>query len=76
MKVLDTRHFKASFSNITKEKEEVVITKRGKPVGIFQPITDRSLREKRISIAMKLISLGKGRKGRVSEEHDRVLYEG
>lgn len=76
MKVLSTRHFKTSFSSIAKEKEEVVVTQRGKPVGIFQPITEERLKEKRISIALRLISLGKGGKGKISEEHDRVLYEG
>lgn len=76
MKVLSTRDFKASFSSITKGKEEVVVTQRGKPLGIFQPITGKRLKEKRISIALKLISLGKGGKGKISERHDKVIYEG
>lgn len=75
MKVMSTRKFKANFSAISKKKEEVMVTQRGKPLGVFKPVTEEELKEKRISIALRLLSMGKGGKGRVSEQHDKVIYE-
>lgn len=75
MKVLSVRDFKAHFGKIAKEKEDVLITQRGKPLGLYQPIEKANLKKKKIEIGRRLIALGEGGKDRISEEHDEVIYE-
>ncbi len=77
MKAVSVREFKANFNSIVKEKKEVVVTRRGIPIGIFRPIKgkDEIFIKERTKIGKKLIGLGKGTGGRVSQEHDKVIYE-
>jgi len=82
MKAVSVREFKANFNSIVKGKKEVIVTRRGTPIGIFRPIKDKDevLMKERMEIGKKLIGLGEGigDKGigdRVSEEHDKVIYE-
>jgi hypothetical protein len=75
MKVLSVRDFKTRFGKIARDKEDVLITQRGKPLGLYQPIEKADLKGKKIAIGQKLISLGDGGDNNVSERHDEVLYE-
>ena len=77
MKAVSVREFKASFHSIVKKKKEIVVTRRGKPIGIFRPLEDKdkSLIKERTEIGKKLIGLGESKGGRISEEHDKVIYE-
>jgi antitoxin (DNA-binding transcriptional repressor) of toxin-antitoxin stability system len=77
MKAVSVREFKASFNSIVKKKKEIIVTRRGKPIGIFRPIEDKDeiLIKERTEVGKKLIGLGDSVGGRVSEEHDDVIYE-
>ncbi len=74
MKVLSVKEFKALFGKVSKEKEDILITSRGRPLGIYHPLNERDLRKDRKEIARKLIGIGKGPHNRTSEEHDEELY--
>ena len=74
MEVYSIREFKSSFKRIVLEKEKVLVTRRGKPIGIFSPVAEEDLKKARKMIAHTLVGLGKGEKGKVSEEHDEVIY--
>lgn len=75
MRALSIREFKGLIGRVIKEREEVIVTLRGKPVGIFRPLTDEDLERERLRVGMALIALGKSSGGRASEDHDEVLYK-
>lgn len=75
MKILSVREFKASFSRFLKDEEEILITSRGKLVGWFRPLKPQDIVQAKKKLALRLIGLGEGAKGRVSERHDEVIYE-
>ena len=71
---MGVREFKSRFSRLLDDDEEIYITSRGKPVAVFTPLLGKRREELRKSIASELIGLGKARPGKVSEDHDEVLY--
>lgn len=75
MRTLSIRDFKSLISWVIKEKEEVIVTMRGKPVGVFRPIGEEELEQERLRIGMALVGLGESEGGRASEDHDEVVYE-
>lgn len=75
MRTLSIRDFKGLISRVVREREEVIVTMRGKPVGIFRPLGEGDIEKERHRIGMALIGLGESDGGRASEEHDEVLYE-
>lgn len=74
MKVLSVKEFKALFGKVSKEKEDILITSRGKPLGVYHPLTEKDLKKDRKEIAYKLVGIGKSPRNRTSEEHDEELY--
>ncbi len=74
MEMVSVREFKASFSRFVQRGQEVLITSRGKPVGWFKPLKSRDVVQAKKALALRLVGLGEGSKGRTSERHDEVLY--
>lgn len=77
MKAVSVREFKAKFNSIIKNKKEIIVTRRGRPVGIFHPIDNENenlIKEKR-KIGQKLIGLGESDRNNISEDHDKLIYE-
>lgn len=76
MRVASVREFKASFSRFVRDSEEILILSRGRPVGVFKPIRNKDLVvEIKKQLGLSLVALGEGPRGRISEQHDEVLYE-
>jgi antitoxin (DNA-binding transcriptional repressor) of toxin-antitoxin stability system len=71
---IGVRQFKKEFSRLLDNDEEIYITSRGEPVAVFTPLLGKRKDLVRIRIAKQLIGLGKSQRGRVSEDHDEVLY--
>lgn len=74
VRVLGVREFKSKFSRLLNDDEEIYITSRGEPVAVFIPLLGKRREQVRKNIARQLIGLGKGKRGKVSEDHDEVLY--
>jgi len=74
MKVLSVKEFKALFGKVSKEKEDVLVTSRGTPLGIYHPLTEKDLKKNQKVIARKLVGIGKTPRNRTSEKHDEKLY--
>lgn len=74
VRVLGVRQFKSRFSHLLNDDEEIYITSRGEPVAVFIPLLGKKREKIRKDIARQLIGLGKGKRGKVSEDHDEVLY--
>lgn len=77
MKAVSVREFKAKFNSIISKKKEVIVTRRGKPIGIFHPIEykEEMIIKERTEIGRKLIGLGESKGGKASEEHDKLIYK-
>mgnify|MGYP003877294765 CR=1 FL=1 len=74
MRTLSVREFKGLIGRLIKQGEEVVVTFRGKPVARFCPLSEDELEKERERLGMELVGIGQSEGGRVSEEHDAVLY--
>lgn len=74
VRVLGVRQFKSRFSHLLNDDEEIYITSRGEPVAVFIPLLGKKREKIRKDIARQLVGLGKGKRGKVSEDHDEVLY--
>ncbi|MCI2431815.1 type II toxin-antitoxin system Phd/YefM family antitoxin [Candidatus Acetothermia bacterium] len=75
MKVLGVREFKASLGDLIQNGEAILITSRGRPVGWFKPLKSEDLKQVQKEFGLRLVGLGDGTRGKVSEHHDQVLYE-
>ena len=75
MKSVGVRKFKADFHRYAGSDDEVLVTRRGKPLALFSPLRGRSMKHIRAEIALQLLELGEGPSDKTSENHDEVLYE-
>lgn len=74
MTTMSVRDFKTNFKKIIEEKKSVIITRRKKPIGIFEPIQKTKILTKRQEIAKRLINTGESGIKDTSERHNEVLY--
>lgn len=74
MRAMNIREFKSEFKKVINDKKSVIVMRRKKPVGVFQPLTKEALKEKKTSVAHRLINAGKSEKNNISERHDEELY--
>ena len=74
VRVIGVREFKRRFSRLLDDDEEIYVTSRGEPVAVFIPLLGKRREQVRKEIARQLIGLGKGKRGKLSEDHDEVLH--
>jgi hypothetical protein len=74
MTTMSVKEFKTNFKKVIDEKKSVVVTRRKKPIGIFQPYEKTKIGAKRQEIARRMINAGESKHKDTSENHDEVLY--
>lgn len=74
MKTLSVAQFKAQFGHIVEEQASVLVRKRRRAVGVWQPLRLGQLKAKQGQMLRGFVRLGQSLQRDIARRHDEWLY--